>query len=372
MLSWFYKKEPKSSDPIPQTDLRNNVAEKEISVDQSHLQSASTALPSDASNKTPPLPDTTPNLQHTTPNLQHTTPNLTTSTSKQSGMFWWLWGKKPAVVENPATTVKSAHVCDSQDTIHQETNEHLNEPSSLSTAGLNHGSDAAALEEKDFIPDPKVVDFFQTFPEYYREKAIRRFSSRKGLMRFEIYRDFCMQDERVKALRGEFPEARRERQAAQAAQEEMMRAERYEDFLEEARNRREEEGVPEWEKMFLRYIPLQEGETMARKLYHSVLLSTIGFSCLYLGFTYKKRYPNKNYGIGKWRLVASGAVGIAGMICFQYFTLLRLYDFGYFDLSVDKRNFMEKIQDKAEKDAEEYFEVFLDFIDPPKEKDDKS
>ena len=57
---------------------------------------------------------------------------------------------------------------------------------------------------------------------------------------------------------------------------------------------------------------------------------------------------------------------------FQYFTLLRLYDFGYFDLSVDKRNFMEKIQDKAEKDAEEYFEVFLDFIDPPKEKDDKS
>ena len=99
-----------------------------------------------------------------------------------------------------------------------------------------------------------------------------------------------MQDERVKALRGEFPEARRERQAAQAAQEEMMRAERYEDFLEEARNRREEEGVPEWEKMFLRYIPLQEGETMARKLYHSVLLSTIGFSCLYLGFTYKKRF----------------------------------------------------------------------------------
>uniref|UniRef100_A0A0B7A2T4 Uncharacterized protein n=1 Tax=Arion vulgaris TaxID=1028688 RepID=A0A0B7A2T4_9EUPU len=113
--------------------------------------------------------------------------------------------------------------------------------------------------------DPKVAEFFKDFPQPYREKAIQRFSSRDGLYRWDFYRDSQMQQEINAALQGIFLEDKRE-----ADELEIQKAEqdRLNDYEERKRNFKDRD-IPEWEQQSLKFIPLQPGDRMSRKLLQS-------------------------------------------------------------------------------------------------------
>jgi len=93
--------------------------------------------------------------------------------------------------------------------------------------GIN--KDKIETIQLDFKPDPKVVEFFQDFPEYYRDKAVRRYSIRRGWNRIDYFRDKEMKREMKLALQGRFLEDKREEEQRQ-----------YEDYLSKLETRSDE------------------------------------------------------------------------------------------------------------------------------------
>jgi len=103
------------------------------------------------------------------------------------------------------------------------------ESSQNSQTDMNIFKDEIETIPLDFKPDPKVVEFFQDFPEYYRDKAVRRYSIRRGWNRIDYFRDKEMKREMKLALQGRFLEDKREEEQRQ-----------YEDYLSKLETRSDE------------------------------------------------------------------------------------------------------------------------------------
>jgi len=225
-------------------------------------------------------------------------------------------------------------------------------------------TDTSGNESKiDVLPDPKVAEYFDIFPEYYKQRAVERFSNRRGLNRYDLVRDYFMQRELSAYLKdGVFLEDKR-----------LRRDKRNQDIISNINNKAEEkkekrlkEGIPDWEKEALKYFPLNDGDEMWEKLVVAGNFYVAGLGFLYSGLTFKKRA--KSPGFGKWKLITAALGGVGACSFLHFAAYYRLYDLGYFNEATDRRGPLTKLEEDIFNAAEIALDKFLDYIDPPGDK----
>jgi len=289
-------------------------------------------------------------VTHVNQTLETAVLNEQTS-QRSSWMDWLLRRNRNNSNENPASPTHDVIVPRQDD------------GSSSSNEALDKQQNNETETRINFIPDPKVVEYFDIFPEFYKQRAVERFSNRKGLNRYDIVRDYFMQRERSTYINsGKFLEDNR--LLKEKRQQDII--EKINNDVEEQKQKRLKEGIPDWEKAVLEYLPLNDGDAMWEKLFIATNFSVAGLGLLYSGFTFKRRA--KSPGLGQWKLIMAALSGVGACSFLQFAAYYRLYDLGYFNEETDRRGPLTKLEEDIVDTAEVALDKFLDYVDPPGEK----
>jgi len=267
------------------------------------------------------------------------------NSSSKTSWFWW-----------PFKTTSASNGSLEKDN-ESDMNTSYDDKEILNDEGQEELSDFSPLdEEPDFVPNPEVEEIFKNFPQYYREKAIKRYSKREGILRVDLAWYYYMGEERSLGMQGKFKEDKR-------FDEEAIKEAKNKDIAKAAienKQRREAEGEEnQFEKTFSRTtgIPLQDEDSVREKLIELGALFFGGFGFLHNGWTYERRH---HFFKPKW-MVRARKMGAVGLWLFMsgFCTYYRFTDTGYFDRSVDKRRMLDQLEDNLSNDfADKVLDLF--------------
>jgi len=209
---------------------------------------------------------------------------------------------------------------------------------------LTFNSEGLNNDDKDlgYIPNPEVVEIFKDFPDFYREKAIERYSKRQGWLRLDPVWYYYMSEEKNAALQGRYLEDERTKEMVKNQQAEKY----YEDKAKEYKIQKENNPNMLQERVKTTFgIPHQEGESFEGKMFELALMAFCGVTMAHNGFTYAERYPYKPKWYGTVRRIS----GLFGCLCFSVVGVYyRFFDMGYWDLSYDKRSLLARVEEDME------------------------